>query len=218
MSAAVSVNLMLYGLTAPFAAALTKRFGLRPVVSAGLLLIAAGSGLSVLARAAWQLVLTWGVLTSSSPARPKRLYSFVKSHCLASPSTTVIKGEGTSDQGHLGFELGVGYRLRPRALLEVRFAGRRGLWRALDTYVKLVVWNEQAEAVADSLRKGMRVIVQGRWTQRTYESRSGEKHTALEVRVDEIGPSLRWASAEVKKRERTTVSATTEPEEEAPPF
>ena len=86
------------------------------------------------------------------------------------------------------------------------------------TYVKLVVWNEEAETVADSLRKGMRVIVQGRWTQRTYESRSGEKHTALEVRVDEIGPSLRWASAEVKKRERTTVSANAEPEEEAPSF
>jgi predicted MFS family arabinose efflux permease len=62
MSAAVSVNLVLYGLTAPFAAALMERFGLRRVVSAGLLLIAAGSGLSSLARAAWQLVLTWGVL------------------------------------------------------------------------------------------------------------------------------------------------------------
>jgi single-strand DNA-binding protein len=86
------------------------------------------------------------------------------------------------------------------------------------TYVKLVVWNEQAETVADSLRKGMRVIVQGRWTQRTYESRSGEKHTALEVRVDEIGPSLRWASAEVKKRERAAAPAGAEPEEEAPPF
>ena len=86
------------------------------------------------------------------------------------------------------------------------------------TYVKLVVWNEQAETVADSLRKGMRVIVQGHWTQRTYESRSGEKHTALEVRVDEIGPSLRWASAEVKKRERTSAPASAEPEEEAPPL
>ena len=62
MSAAVSVNLVLYGLTAPFAAALMERFGLRRVVSAGLLLIAAGAGLSVLAQAAWQLVVTWGVL------------------------------------------------------------------------------------------------------------------------------------------------------------
>jgi single-strand DNA-binding protein len=86
------------------------------------------------------------------------------------------------------------------------------------TYVKLVVWNEQAEAVADSLRKGMPVIVHGRWTQRTYESRSGEKHTAFEVRADEIGPSLRWASADVKKRERTTAPSGAEPEEEVPPF
>ena len=62
MSAAVSVNLVLYGLTAPFAAALMERFGLRRVVAAGLLLIAAGAGLSVLATAAWQLVFTWGVL------------------------------------------------------------------------------------------------------------------------------------------------------------
>lgn len=62
MSGAVSVNLVLYGLTAPFSAALMQRFGLRRVVGVGLLLIAAGSGLSVLATAAWQLVLTWGVL------------------------------------------------------------------------------------------------------------------------------------------------------------
>lgn len=62
MSAAVSVNLVLYGLTAPFAAALMERFGLRRVVPAGLLLIAAGAGLSVLATAAWQLVFMWGVL------------------------------------------------------------------------------------------------------------------------------------------------------------
>ncbi|HEU5485909.1 MAG TPA: MFS transporter [Microlunatus sp.] len=62
MSAAISVNLVLYGLTAPFAAALMERFGLRRVVSAGLLLIAAGAGLSALAQAAWQLVFTWGVL------------------------------------------------------------------------------------------------------------------------------------------------------------
>lgn len=62
MSAAVSVNLVLYGLTAPFAAALMERFGIRRVVGVGLALIAAGSGLSVLATAAWQLIFTWGVL------------------------------------------------------------------------------------------------------------------------------------------------------------
>lgn len=62
MSAAVSVNLVLYGLTAPFAAALMERFGLRRVTSVALVLIAAGAGLSVLATAAWQLMLTWGLL------------------------------------------------------------------------------------------------------------------------------------------------------------
>jgi predicted MFS family arabinose efflux permease len=62
ISAAVSVNLILFGLTAPFAAALMERFGMRRVVASALLLVAAGSGLTVFMRASWQLVLCWGVL------------------------------------------------------------------------------------------------------------------------------------------------------------
>jgi MFS family permease len=62
MSGAVSVNLVLYGLMAPFAAALMDRFGIRRVTSAALVLVAAGSGLTVLVREGWQLVLTWGLL------------------------------------------------------------------------------------------------------------------------------------------------------------
>jgi len=62
ISAAVSVNLLLYGLTAPFAAALMERFGLRRVVGTALLLVSAGSGLTVFMTASWQLVLCWGVL------------------------------------------------------------------------------------------------------------------------------------------------------------
>jgi MFS family permease len=62
ISAAVSVNLLLYGLTAPFAAALMERFGIRRVVMAALVLVSAGSGLTVLMRASWQLILCWGVL------------------------------------------------------------------------------------------------------------------------------------------------------------
>ena len=62
ISAAVSVNLLLYGLTAPFAAALMDRFGIRRVVMTALLLVAAGSGLTVFMTASWQLVLCWGVL------------------------------------------------------------------------------------------------------------------------------------------------------------
>jgi MFS family permease len=62
ISAAVSVNLILYGLTAPFAAALMDRFGIRRVVAGALLLVAAGSGLTVFMTASWQLILCWGVL------------------------------------------------------------------------------------------------------------------------------------------------------------
>jgi MFS family permease len=62
ISAAVSVNLILYGLTAPFAAALMDRFGIRRVVCAALLTVAAGSGLTVFMTASWQLILCWGVL------------------------------------------------------------------------------------------------------------------------------------------------------------
>ncbi|MFI6594715.1 MFS transporter [Nonomuraea sp. NPDC050536] len=62
ISAAVSINLVLYGLTAPFAAALMDRFGMRRMVSLALLLVAAGSGLTVLMTASWQLWLCWGVL------------------------------------------------------------------------------------------------------------------------------------------------------------
>ncbi|WP_234789128.1 MFS transporter, partial [Mycolicibacterium fortuitum] len=59
---AMSVNMMLYGLTAPFAAALMDRFGIRPVLTVSLLLIATGSAVSTLMTASWQLVLLWGVL------------------------------------------------------------------------------------------------------------------------------------------------------------
>jgi len=62
ISAAVSVNLILYGLTAPFAAALMERFGMRRVVTGALLLVAAGSGLTVFMRQSWQLVACWGLL------------------------------------------------------------------------------------------------------------------------------------------------------------
>ena len=62
ISVAISVNMALYGLTSPFAAALMERFGIRKVVTAALLVVASGSGLTVFMTASWQLVLCWGVL------------------------------------------------------------------------------------------------------------------------------------------------------------
>ncbi|GAA3393954.1 single-stranded DNA-binding protein [Cryptosporangium minutisporangium] len=65
------------------------------------------------------------------------------------------------------------------------------------------VWRQAAENVAESLQRGMRVIVQGRLRQRSYETREGEKRTVFEVEVDEVGPSLRSATARVNKTSRS---------------
>src|SRR5881397_2398469 len=64
------------------------------------------------------------------------------------------------------------------------------------------VWRQTAENVAESLTKGMKVIVQGRLKQRSYETREGEKRTVFEVEVDEVGPSLRNATAKITKAQR----------------
>jgi single-strand DNA-binding protein len=64
------------------------------------------------------------------------------------------------------------------------------------------VWRQAAENVAESLQRGMRVIVQGRLKQRSYETKEGEKRTVIEMEVDEVGPSLRYASAKVTKTQR----------------
>ena len=65
------------------------------------------------------------------------------------------------------------------------------------------VWRQAAENVAESLQRGARVIVQGRLRQRSYETREGEKRTVYELEVDEIGPSLRYATAKVQKMSRS---------------
>ena len=64
------------------------------------------------------------------------------------------------------------------------------------------VWRQAAENVAESLQRGMRVIVQGRLRQRSYETREGEKRTVYEVEADEVGPSLKNATAKVNKTQR----------------
>ena len=64
------------------------------------------------------------------------------------------------------------------------------------------VWRQAAENVAESLQRGMRVIVQGRLKQRSYETKEGEKRTVYEVEADEVGPSLRNATAKVAKTQR----------------
>lgn len=66
------------------------------------------------------------------------------------------------------------------------------------------VWRQAAEHVAESLQRGTRVIVSGRLRQRSYETREGEKRTVFELEVDDIGPSLRYATAKVQKMSRSS--------------
>jgi single-strand DNA-binding protein len=73
-------------------------------------------------------------------------------------------------------------------------------WRDGDAmFLNCAVWRQAAENVAESLQKGMRVIVQGRLRSRSYETRDGERRTVFEIDVDEIGPALRYATAKVTR-------------------
>lgn len=82
-----------------------------------------------------------------------------------------------------------------------------GEWKEGETlFLRASVWREVAENVAETLRKGMRVIVQGRLKSRSYENKEGERRTSMELEVDEVGPSLRFASAVVSRVQRGAVN------------
>ena len=69
-------------------------------------------------------------------------------------------------------------------------------------FLRCSIWRQAAENVAESLQKGMRVIVSGRLQQRSYDTKEGEKRTVIELQVDEIGPSLKYATAKVNRTTR----------------
>ena len=78
-------------------------------------------------------------------------------------------------------------------------------WKDGETlFMRCSIWREAAENVAESLTKGTRVIVQGRLVQRSFETREGEKRTVVEMQVDEVGPSLRHATAKVVRKSSGT--------------
>src|ERR1700752_4737672 len=80
-----------------------------------------------------------------------------------------------------------------------------GEWKDGDSlFLSCNVWRQAAENVAEALQRGMRVSVQGRLRQRSYETKEGEKRTVYEIEVDEVGPSLRNASAKVVRSSRAT--------------
>ncbi|HEY8702398.1 MAG TPA: single-stranded DNA-binding protein [Arthrobacter sp.] len=77
-------------------------------------------------------------------------------------------------------------------------------WKDGETlFLRAAVWREAAENAAESLTKGTRVIVTGRLKSRSYETKEGEKRTVIELEVDEIGPSLRYANAKINRTQRS---------------
>src|SRR2546423_10679179 len=88
----------------------------------------------------------------------------------------------------------------PRTLVR-----KSGKWKDGEPlFLACSVWRQAAENVAESLQRGSRVIVSGRLRQRSYETKEGEKRTVYELEVDEIGPSLRYATAKVQKMSRSS--------------
>jgi single-strand DNA-binding protein len=78
-----------------------------------------------------------------------------------------------------------------------------GDWKEQTSYFNVVAWGQLGENTAQSLAKGARIIVTGRLEQRQYENREGESRSTVEIVADEIGPSLRWATAQVERTQRT---------------
>lgn len=75
-------------------------------------------------------------------------------------------------------------------------------WEEATSFFDIVCWREMAENVSESLARGARVIVSGRLEQRSWETPEGERRSRVEIIADELGPSLRWATAQVVKNER----------------
>ena len=121
---------------------------------------------------------------------------------MANGNTVTVIGNVTRDpelrftpsgQGVASFGLAVNRRWQNRQTNE---------WEEATSFFDVVCWREMAENAAESLGRGSRVIVTGRLEQRSWETPDGDKRSKVEVVADEIGPSIRWATAQVTKNER----------------
>ena len=95
----------------------------------------------------------------------------------------------TTGRGVASFGIAVGRRYQVN-----------GEWQEQTSYFNITAWGQLGENAAATLAKGSRVIVTGRLEQREYTTRDGDKRTAIEVVADELGPSLRWATAQVERQ------------------
>jgi len=99
------------------------------------------------------------------------------------------------------------------------FDRQSGQWKDGDAlFLRCTIWRDGAEHVGESLTRGDRVVVQGRLRQRSFETRDGDKRTVVEIDVDEIGPSLRYATVKVSKAHRAGPDSPSDSNEQQPPF
>jgi single-strand DNA-binding protein len=127
---------------------------------------------------------------------------------VAGETTITIVGNLTDDP-ELRFTPSGAAVVKFRVASTPRFLDRgSGEWKDGDPlFLACTVWRQAAENVAESLIRGTRVIVTGRLRQHSYETREGEKRTVIELEVDEVGPSLRYATAKPQKMTRTSAGA-----------
>lgn len=141
------------------------------------------------------------------------------------PQVTVI-GTVTADPELRFIQSGAAVANFTVAANDRRKNKQTGEWEDGDaTFLRCNVWRDHAEHVAESLTRGMRVIVVGQLKQRSYETNDGEKRTVFELEVEEVGPALKWATAKVEKAgQRKPASASSQsappplPGEDQPPF
>src|SRR5918996_1620898 len=126
---------------------------------------------------------------------------------MASDNTVTLVGNITDDP-ELRFTPGGAAVANFTVAVNRRYRNPEGQWEdKLDGFFRCNCWRDMAENVAESLQKGTRVVVVGRLQQRSWEDGEGNKRSAFEVQVDEVGPSLRWASAQVTKSSRSTATS-----------
>jgi single-strand DNA-binding protein len=139
------------------------------------------------------------------PAEPQNVTSTLRKVMNMSGETTItLIGNLTSDPELRFTPSGSAVANFTVASTPRTFDRQSNEWKDGETlYLRAAVWREAAENVAESLTKGMRVIVTGRLKSRSYETKEGEKRTVIELEVDEIGPSLRYANAKVNRTQRS---------------
>ena len=89
-----------------------------------------------------------------------------------------------------------------RIAVNRRWRDRNDQWQEETSFFGGTVWRDMAENIAESLQKGARVIITGSLEQRSWETQEGERRSVVEIRIDEVGPSLRWATAQVTRTSR----------------